>query len=351
MNLRSAWAFCTISLILPNLKSYAGVLNEETRQKRLEFLAKGRHNCEFNISIGHNFSSATYNTDLKAKFYTETGTIALYDIFDKKKYYRLPTLSSPGFVFSANDLLDEHDYRIISGDVEDFQDLLDLKDSLDLKFFGSVIPVQFDLNYIFGRRFKIGISEQIALGFYYHLSSPNLGTLLYNIKTDKKASDIILMKRFIHTNLKKKLSIDSRTYLNTGFKLLDYNPYSLWLNIQNGFAVKMGNKISLKQFLMLGYTGNLYLSLEKYLSRHTKVFVNVGCGCNIYYDDEPFKDAISQLMVLDLSLLNLSFGISFGSNDGRYEDYMYQKVERDFYIDKYQTTFDYYDECFPIPEF
>ena len=233
---------------------------------------------------------------------------------------------------------------------DDVQKVFDLKDSLDIKFIGSVIPIQFDFNYIFGRRFKLGISEQIAFGFYYYLSSSNLGTLLFNIKTDKKASDTILLKRFIHTNLKKKLSIDSRTYLNTDFKLLDYNPYSLWLNIQNGLAVKMGNKISLKQFLMLGYTGNVYLSLEKYLSRHTKAFFNVGFGCNVYYDDEPFKDVISRLMVLDLSLLNLSFGISFGSNDGRYEDYMYQKAEYDFYIDKYQTTFDYYDECFPIPE-
>ena len=102
---------------------------------------------------------------------------------------------------------------------------------------------------------------------------------------------------------------------------------------------------------MLGYAGNVYLSLEKYLSKHIKAFFNFGFGCNVYYDKKPFDcEREHNLTILDLSLLNLSFGISFGSNDGRYEDYMYQKAEYDFYIDKYQTTFDYYDESFPIPE-
>ena len=71
----------------------------------------------------------------------------------------------------------------------------------------------------------------------------------------------------------------------------------------------------------------------------------------IYHKEKAFgEESDSMLTIWDWSILNFSFGFSFGSNDGRYEDYMYQKAEYDFYIDKYQTTFDYYDEYVPIPE-
>ena len=350
MNLKSAWALCLFFLALPCIDNYAGILNKETQKKRSEFLAKGKHNFEFNISLGHNFSRATYNTGMNAKIFSANGEIILYDAENSNSFYKLPTLSSPSSKLFVNDFAKVGKEKINYFDESGFHTLLDLKDKLDVKFFGSVIPLQFDLNYIYNRRFKIGISEQITVGLYYFFSSPNLGKLLKNYKQDKRVSDFILMDRFKHTYTKNILSVDYRTYLNLGVKLFDYNPYSLWLNLQNGFALKLGNKF-FGESLIGGYTGNLFLSLEKYLSKNVKMFYNLGGGVNIYHKEKAFgEESDSMLTIWDWSILNFSFGFSFGSNDGRYEDYMYQKAEYDFYIDKYQTTFDYYDEYVPIPE-
>jgi len=351
MNLKFACFFCTLFGFFPCLKSYAGVLNEETKKKRLEFLAKGKHNYEFNLSLGHNISRVTYNTGLPAKLFTGTGEIVLYTPENPDTFYRLPTIATSGLIYSVNDFIGENGENVARIFADPGVDaLLDLKKSLDVKFWGSVIPVRFDFNYIFNRRFKVGISEQVAFGFYYSLCSPNLGSLLFDYKADKKTKDDILIKRFIHTYLKKKLSIDYRTFINTAVRLFDYNPYSVWLNMQNGLAVKMGNKI-FGDFIYLGYAGNLFLSLEKYLSKNTRMFFNFGMGLNVYHDGKHFdQEGKNKLTVFDFSPFNFSFGFSFGSNDGRYEDYIYQKAEYDFYIDKYQTTFDYHDEYFPVPE-
>jgi hypothetical protein len=325
--------------ILPCVDNYAGVLNEQTQKKRLEFLAKGEHNFEFNFSLGHNFSQATYNTGLKAKIFSAKGEIVLYDPEKKNSFYSLPTLSTPSAKISMDDF-----------DQSGFHSFLDLNDNLGIKFLGSVFPLQFDSNYIYNRFFKIGISGQAAIGIYYLFSSTNLGKCLRNYKQDKKTSEFILLERFEQTYLKKKLSIDYRTYLNLGVKLFDYNPYALWINLQNGFAFNFGNKL-LGECLIKGYTGNLFLSLEKYLSRNIKIFYNLGGGFNVYHNGKPFdEEGKNKLTIWNWSLLNFSFGFSFGSNDGRYEDYIYQKREYDYYIDKYQRTFDYYDEYVPLPE-
>ena len=355
MNFRSACAYFLVFFTLPYVDNYAGVVKEQKNKKRLEFLAKGKHNFDFNISLGHNFSNVTYDTGLKAKIFSANGEIFLYDPAQNNPLYSLPTLSKPSKIIESTHTVKVNDKNVSIFDTENFHALLDLKDSLKIPYFGSVIPLQIDFNYIFNRFFKIGAAASANIGFYYLFSSPNLKTKLNDYKYDKKTSTPILEDRFKYRYLKRKLSVDYKVFFNLGFKLCDYNPYSLWIYLQNGFSMKMGNKFFANTSLINGYTGNIFLSLEKYLSRNIKMFYNLGGGINVYHNKHAFDNEENKgkniWQMYDWSVLNFSFGFSFGSNDGRYEDYMYQKAEYDYFIDKYQRMFDFYEEYFPYDNF
>ncbi len=74
------------------------------------------------------------------------------------------------------------------------------------------------------------------------------------------------------------------------------------------------------------------------------MFYRFGGDLNVYWGPDMGAGSVK---IWDGAFLNFSVGFSFGSNDGRYEDYIYQKAEYDYYMDKYQTTFDNYKEFVP----
>jgi hypothetical protein len=96
----------------------------------------------------------------------------------------------------------------------------------------------------------------------------------------------------------------------------------------------------------MGYTGNVNLNIEKYLSELFILFYGVGVDFSLMKDKNPYGQRVKTKTMEFKQVIpfRFSMGIIFSTNDGYYKDYKDQEADDNYYLNKYNRTFEYYSE-------
>lgn len=198
--------------------------------------------------------------------------------------------------------------------------VLDTKESFNVSQRGFIIPFKFNFNYIFNRTFKIGLGGEINYPLFLSFRCKDLAKNNFN-KGFEYHFGITESQNFF---------IDYRIYLNLGYKILDLDIDSFWLNLKGGMSWKFGNFYSnyLSQmfsgdYLYNGGFGYLGAMWKRYLAKNIKVFFALGLKFAVHKDEKPYgEDYDKSLFIYDFSFFNFDCGFSFGTNDGVYKNFV-----------------------------
>lgn len=308
--------------------------------------------CEFNLSTGIGFNS--YSTELNnvnCCISKSTGELFLEDIDLQEHFFKFHPFCSkiikfyPGTIrYNIGHTSAKYDpiYEYNGRGMIRLNNIL-----VDMNGYGLYIPIKLSFDFVICRIFKIGFGTGMNFNYIFNLYSSNISKKIMN-----NVSETNFAKRYTK-NFNKELAHNFRMFNeHTVFgliscRLFEKDFYSLWINHKSGILWNYGKNLVFSKYIYKGYFGSIGLVLQKYFSTNKKIFF----GLNTYFspnfkDEDPLNNKISKVRLEQnvWKFLELEIGVTLGGNDGYYSRTK-EKLDRDdYYMKKYNRTFEYYDE-------